>query len=372
MIEQRLQLLLIEDDEVDREAVQRLLDSAYLVHQAATGKQALEMLQTIRPDSILLDYHLPDSDGLELLERLARWQLPVIILTVEENPAIIVEAMKQGAQDYLVKGHISKASLEYAISNAIEKVALQRDLLDQQQVLAEQAALLEAQHQKIRTLASELTLAEQRERKRIAYILHDDLQQSIYGIRIQKHLIAMSASPEMQSQIQPHLETMENLIDQAIEITRSLGVSLSPPVRRSDEFAPVLEWLATKMEEIHGLRVELEVRGECRVPKEDLRLLLFQLTRELLFNVAKHAGVDQARLVLFEEADQIFIRVEDNGHGFDVEAVLGGQRRKGFGLYSVKERLELFGGRLEIVSSPGEGSRLLIVAPKDPESWPEG
>lgn len=372
MVEQRIQLLLIEDDEVDREAVRRLLDDTYLVHDAATSKQALEILQTIRPDGILLDYYLPDVGGLELLERLAQWQLPVIILTSEENPAIIIEAMKQGAQDYLVKGRFSKASLEYAISNAIEKVALQRDFLDQQRQLTEQTTLLETQHEKIRALASELTLAEQRERKRIARILHDELQQTIYGIQVQKHLIAMHASSETQNQIQQHLETMEALINQAIKVTRSLVVTLSPPVQHTDELAPVFEWLATKMKDIHQLTVELEMRCECRVPNEDLRLLLFQLVRELLFNVIKHAGVRQARLVLFEENDQIFIRVEDSGSGFDVEAVLDGQKRKGFGLYSVRERLELFGGRLEIASSPGQGSRMLIVVPKDPESWPQG
>ncbi|MCB0153488.1 MAG: response regulator [Anaerolineae bacterium] len=368
MTEQPLQLLLIEDNEMDRKIIHRLLDGTYRIHEAVTGNQALEMLQTIRPDSILLDYYLPDINGLDLLEHLTRWQLPVIMLAGEENPITIVKAMQQGAQDYLVKGRFSKASLEYAISNAIEKMALKHDLLNKQHQLAVQAALLEAQHRKIRTLASKLTLAEQRERRRIAQILHDELQQSIYGIQVQKYLIDMHAAPETKWQIQPYLETMTGLIDQAIEVTRSLAVTLSPPMQQSDELAPVLEWLATKMEEIHRLSVQFEGRGECRVPNEDLRLLLFQLARELLFNVVKHAEVDQARLELYEEAGQIFIAVSDEGRGFDVETMRSEQSEAGFGLYSVKERLELFGGHLEIDSQPGQGAHLLIVVPKDPES----
>src|SRR5688572_4329230 len=132
MTTQELQLLLVEDDDIDREAVHRLLDSKYVVKDAPTGRQALKMVASQRPDGILLDYRLPDCDGLQLLSQFAADGIPVVILTGEENPEIIVEAMRQGAQDYLVKDNISRASLDHAIVNAIEKGTLKRDLEEKQ------------------------------------------------------------------------------------------------------------------------------------------------------------------------------------------------------------------------------------------------
>jgi len=94
-----------------------------------------------------------------------------------------------------------------------------------------------------------------------------------------------------------------------------------------------------------------------------LHVLLFQLVRELLFNVVKHASVTQVQLLLFQQSDEFCITVEDSGVGFDTQAISGRNSSSGFGLYSVRERLALFGGRLEIVSHPGDGASLTIAVP---------
>lgn len=351
MTAQKLRLLLIEDDDIDREAVHRLLDMKYAVEDAPTGRQALQMVQAGRPDGILLDYRLPDCDGLELLAQFAADNIPVVILTGEENPEIIVEAMRQGAQDYLVKDNITRTSLDHAIVNAIEKALLKSDL--------------EEQNKKIRALASELTLAEQRERRRISQILHDDLQQTIYGIQVRKHLIAMSLPPDLQSQLQEQMDALDALINQAIDVTRSLTVQLSPPVLRGRELNATFEWLAAQMGEVHQLLVDLDIRDNYQVPSEDLHVLIFQLVRELLFNVVKHAGVRQARLETYEKDNQLFIRIHDQGVGFDPTVPLKQWGKGGFGLHSIHERLNLFGGDLQIESTPGEGTQVTISVPKE-------
>jgi signal transduction histidine kinase len=351
MTAQKLRLLLIEDDDIDREAVHRLLDTKYAVDDAPTGRQAVQMVQASRPDGILLDYRLPDCDGLELLAQFAADNIPVVILTGEENPEIIVEAMRQGAQDYLVKDNISRTSLDHAIVNAIEKAVLKSDL--------------EQQNKKIRALASELTLAEQRERRRISQILHDDLQQTIYGIQVRKHLIAMSLPPDLQSQLQEQMDALDALINQAIDVTRSLTVQLSPPVLRGRELNATFEWLAAQMGEVHQLLVDLDIRDNYQVPSEDLHVLIFQLVRELLFNVVKHAGVRQARLETYEQDNRLFIRIQDRGVGFDPTLPLKQWGKGGFGLHSIHERLNLFGGDLQIESAPGEGTQVTIIVPKE-------
>lgn len=367
MAEENIELLLIEDDGVYRELVRQMLGPGYIICEASTGNQGLDLARMRQPDCILLDYRLPDVDGLQLLATLAKDYFPVVMLTVEESPEVIVKAMQWGAQDYLVKTHLSKASLHQAIANAIEKVALKRDLEKKQRDL-------EKKTRQIRDLASALTLVEQRERRRIAQLLHDQVQQMLYGIQMRVHMIGQEAGPELQARIKDHLEQMEQFIKEGIRVSRTLAVELSPPLLKDEGLAEAFEWLADQMKETHNLDLELDVQGDGHSLGEDLWLLVFQLVRELLFNVVKHAGVRQARLEMFEEDEYLVIRVQDEGAGFDVKTVKNKQGSAGgFGLYSVRERLELFGGRLEMESTPGRGTKMTILVPKAahvPQSLP--
>ncbi len=351
MAETSIDLLLIDDDDIDREAVRRLLIPTYTVREAPTGKLALKMAKAHAPDCILLDYWLPDVDSLRLLPAFAKDYIPVIVLTGEERPEVIVQVMQQGAQDYLVKQHISKLTLEHAITNAIEKIALKRDV--------------EEKNRQMRELTSALTLAEQRERRRISQILHDDVQHLLYGIQMRSHMIGFDAPTD--SGIQEHLETLDNLVKTAIRTMRTLTVELSPPVFENEGLGPAFQWLANQMKEIHDLNVEVEIFDEYRMPGDDLRLLIFQLARELLFNVVKHAGIKHAKLTMFEQNNQCMICVSDDGLGFDREKVMKQMGVKGsFGLFSIRERLALFGGHLEIDSQTGAGVRATIVVPNEP------
>lgn len=341
-------LLLVDDDDIDRELVRRLLSDAYAVREVSTGQEALEIVQHQPPACVLLDYRLPDIGGLQLLPYFTAAYLPVIILTGEESPEVIVQAMQLGAQDYLVKGALTRLSLEHAITNAIEKVALRRDI--------------DEKNRQLRNLASALTLAEQRERRRISQILHDHVQQTLYGIQMRAHLIGLDAAG--QPGIEEHVQALESLTREAIHTTRTLTVELSPPALQNEGLAASFQWLGNLMAEMHGLHVEVDTRCDFRSTSQDLQVLLFQLVRELLFNVVKHAGVNRAEVSLFEEGEQVVIRVVDQGCGFDPSRLQQAGSDNGFGLYSVRERLALFGGQLGIETEPGEGVRATIVVPK--------
>jgi signal transduction histidine kinase len=361
-----MKLLLVEDDEIDREAVRRLLGAGYVVTNAATGKEALEEIATSPPDAVLLDFRLPDMDGIDLVPGFVQGFIPVILLTGEDSPEVIVEAMQKGAQDYLVKGHIGRTALARAIDNAIEKVALKRNLAQQQAKLAEQALALERSNRQVRALASALTLAEQRERRRISQILHDHVQQMLYGIQMRTYLIGLDTPSESKAYIHEHLTEMEALVEEAIQSTRTLTVELSPPVLQSEGLGAAFSWLANQMSRLYDLQVDLKLSQDYQLASEDLRVLIFQLVRELLFNVVKHAQVNQAHVVMCLDDDQFVVRVEDDGVGFDATVLSMEERRDtgGFGLYSIRERLSLFGGEVTIVSQPGNGTQVELSLPK--------
>ncbi len=212
----------------------------------------------------------------------------------------------------------------------------------------------------LRALASELTLAEQRERRRLAEVLHDDLQQLLVGARLQ--LNGLQRVPE-QTVSQTALD-VEELINQALAVSRSLTHELSPPILHEGELVPALEWLAHWMHQRHGLQVTVTTTEPITPASDDLRVMLFQAVRELLFNVVKHAQVPTATLSVVRHGDQVQIVVEDKGTGFDPARLPGGSEGgRGFGLFSIRERLELIGGSLEIESAPGKGSRFTLLVP---------
>ncbi len=167
----------------------------------------------------------------------------------------------------------------------------------------------------VRALGSKLAVAEQEERRRLAHLLHDDLQQRLYGLSMTLRLL-VRAPPERDWLA----EQAGGILDEATDLTRTLATELSPAVLETDRLADVLRWLAEWKRKRLGL--DVEVAGDADVPDPALRTLVYHLVRELLFNVAKHAD------------GHVAVTVEDDGAGFDV-AVLDGPG-DGFGLASVR------------------------------------
>lgn len=353
-----IDLLLVEDDEIDREAIRRHLTAEYRVHEVATGQEALKLCKKLRPDCILLDYRLPDGDGLSLLPIFQEQYIPVIVTTGVESPEVIVEAMREGAQDYLVKSQITRTSLMHAIHQAIDKVALMQTVANKN-------------HQ-LRELASALTLAEQRERQRISQVLHDHVQQVLHGVQLRTHLLILDAPPNTHPGLQEHLAAIQALTEEAIQATRTLTVELSPPVLQREGLTAAFRWLAGHMAEMHTLDVDLNIQDDCKLPSSELSVLLFQVTRELLFNVVKHAKVKRAQLSLEERDEMMIVRVSDDGIGFDATTQERPRRKiGGFGLASIQDRLNLFGGRLDIESDLGQGTQVTLRVPKILRFWAE-
>ena len=148
----------------------------------------------------------------------------------------------------------------------------------------------------------------------------------------------------------------------AIATTRSLSVDLSPPVLYDEGLVEAVHWLAAQMSQQHGLKVDVHAQSEEPVPSADLRVLLFQIVRELLFNVVKHAGVTEAVVALARVDESMHVEVSDRGRGFDVADTTTTEMYS-HGLGRGKRRLELIGGRMLVESTPGQGTRVTLECP---------
>jgi signal transduction histidine kinase len=364
-----LDILLVEDSAADRELVRQFLHPNACVRFAGSARQARQALEESIPDVVLLDYRLPDAEGTSLLPLFAPGRVPVIMLTGMEAAEVVVTAMKGGAQDYLVKNQLSEEGLQRVILNAIEKARLLRAVEEQREELGRQAAALERKNREVSLLASALTLAEQEERRRVATLLHDHVQQLLFGAKL-----GLSGVAELDDVAgrRRRTEHVERILDEAIASTRNLAVELTPPVMDREELEVGLKWIVERMAAQHGLEVRIEAHSRpCIVPARELRVLLLQFVRELLFNVVKHSGVRSAIVRLQRHGDVCSISVIDDGCGFEPASIAAGTfahltdpvESTGFGLYSVRERLELLGGRLEIRSAHGRGCHITIHSP---------
>lgn len=233
----------------------------------------------------------------------------------------------------------------------------------EQAVRLKTTELVESQ-ERLRALATEVGLAEQRERKRIASELHDHLQQMLVFCKLK-----LGQGKRLASVIPSCVELIKQVDDvltEALTYSRTLVAELCPPVLREFGLVAALKWLAEHMKQ-RQLRVSVDV-SEDHVPvPEEQAVLVFQSVRELLINVAKHAGTKHASVQMKRDENGIRIEVRDTGTGFDlavVQARDGAQPLK-FGLFSIRERMKAFGGRLELVTAPGKGTSALLVLPLD-------
>ncbi len=211
----------------------------------------------------------------------------------------------------------------------------------------------------LRRLASEVCLAEARERREIASDLHDHLGQGLAFVRARLRQLQGDA---VFGGHDPAVNELLKLVDQAISYTRSLTFELSPPVLYELGLGPALQWLGEQVQIKHGLKVK--VRDRCRrdLP-DDLRVLYFRSARELLHNVVKHAEASQVKLELECPGENLQLSVEDDGNGLDPALALAARSDHRFGLFSIEERLRQLGGMLELEGASGKGTRVRLIAP---------
>jgi PAS domain S-box-containing protein len=234
-------------------------------------------------------------------------------------------------------------------------ICMVEDITEQKQAEKE----IRTYQEQLRSVASELSLTEERERRRLATDLHDHVGQILALAQIKLGAIRESASS---TQLLEPMDEVRRLIEQTIQYTRSLTFELSPPILYDLGFDAAVEWLAELIQEQHGLTVKVQADRSAKPMSDEIRVILFQTVRELLANVVKHANAKNIGVFIRREDDTLKVKIEDDGLGKGIAADAA-NGPSGFGFFSIKERLKYLGGQLEVVSEPGWGTRVTLQVP---------
>ena len=217
-------------------------------------------------------------------------------------------------------------------------------------------------NEQLRSLATELVMTEERERRQISLDLHDNIGQSLALIKIKLDSLQELSSKYGFTII---LDQIQDLISQSIRQTRSLITELSPSILYEFGFAEAIEWLSEQIETQHGLQVVLKNDLKNRDIDEEIQVFLFRAVRELLLNVVKHAKASRTYISLQTAGKNIRINVIDNGIGFDNDNINNAKKEnRGFGLFSMQERFKYIGGLLEIKSGKESGTSVELLVPR--------
>jgi PAS domain S-box-containing protein len=244
------------------------------------------------------------------------------------------------------------------------EAALVRLTLNLEQRVEERTKALTESQRRLRALTSELNLAEQRERRRLAGELHDYLAQLLVVGRMK---IGQALQRIGHGESHEQLLEADQALDESLTYTRSLVAQLVPPVLQQFGLSAALSWLGEEFRR-HGLAVTVQAPPGTPPLSADQAGLLFQSVRELLMNVVKHAKTDAAFVTMHSEGRCLVLTVLDNGTGFD--QVLEQEAKDKLGLFSVRERMHALGGSFTLDSSPGSGTRATFTLPFDPETSP--
>ncbi len=372
-----MRVVVIEDNPGDARLIKEMLKASggsYELAIAPDLTQGLHLLAAQPADVVLLDLGLPESCGLETLGRLQSRasELPIVITTSIDDMGLAVQAMTQGAEDYLVKGKIDPVLLTRTLAYSIErkrmKVDLDRyrnhledlvrertaELAELNNALAQEIAVRKQAEKGLRALSRRLFQAQEDERRAISRELHDEIGQMLTGL-LYRLESAKHAEPAEAARIIPEAqEVARGLLTQL----RNLSHNLRPSMLDELGLLPSLSAHCKQFSQLTGIAVDF---ANERVPEDlppEISTAAYRIIQEALTNVARHAGATQVKTRIWADGDRLHILVQDQGKGFDPASAAGSS-----GLSGMRERAALLDGLLTIDSFPGRGTRITAELP---------
>ena len=220
---------------------------------------------------------------------------------------------------------------------------------------------LEKSRDDLRKLASELIMTEERERKKISVTLHDEVAQTLAAARMRIDLLRSKPGDDDSRRA---LDEAQQLLVQAIRETRSLMTDISNPVLYDMGLQVAVQSLTEEVKARNGISFSSSFSGSLKTLGQDMEVMIFQLVKELVQNIVKHSRAGTASIRIVEQKDIVSMVVADDGQGFDVGNIGAVGLDGGFGLFSIRERVKSYGGKIKIESEPGKGSEVTVMLPK--------
>ena len=296
---------------------------------------------------------------------------PLEEFAVEDDRSIISGAFAQLAAGERLEGlecrfvcrdgssrWLAFTAFPYADRKTVFTVA--RDITSQKEADSQRALFQE----RLRQLRNQLSVVEDRQRQELAAAIHDGLAQQLFGLRAQ---ITLLKYPERLSDYEGVVQTAMDVLDQTMIEARSLSFELFPPVLYQMGLEGALQWLTHQYGERTGQACHFSTEGQGEELPQDTRAMLYQCVRELLNNVRKHATAQRVEVVLSWTSEGTEVEVVDDGIGFIVsnpeELEVGALAARGFGLFSIRERVTSVGGSVHIDATPGVGTCVVLRVP---------
>jgi signal transduction histidine kinase len=378
MEEDSRKILMIEDVPPVYHLVRRLLASSNMeVETAYSLAEGIDKASRQPYDAVLLDLGLPDSTGLETYAEFQHRfpNVPVIILTGQDDENMADEAVKMGAQEYLIKGsYLAQGPavqrlLARSILSAIERFSIYMALLHERarmesRVIERTAELMHA-NTHLQSLAARLVSAQEDERRRISLELHDETGQSVTALRLSLALIQAELPAEM-AELRQKVDEAIEMADSAMERLRTLAHNLHPPALERVGLDQTLRDYCQRVARQSGLCVEYRGADFDAIPRH-CQISIYRIVQEALTNVVKHARADNVWVEINRDAETISLDVRDDGCGFTLPAGRFTTANTGLGLVGIQERIEAIGGTLQVITAAGHGTQITASVPLEEE-----
>jgi len=319
--------------------------------------------EVLRADAAIVGTTLTGNSALDVLRKLRSQvaDLPVILLTKINVAEQAVAAFKLGAQDYIQTSGDYLSQVVFSLSHGLSRAHLTRQNAELSRELAainrSLEALVETRTQELHALSMRILRVQEDERREVARELHDQIGQLLTAIKLQIESTAQEAPPPLEAKLRDAL----NLAGELLSRTRNLTLQLRPQLLDDLGLQAAMEWHFQVFERQTGIAVAGEFSLPAgRLPSE-LETTIFRVVQEALTNVARHSGSGTADVTVVAEDAAILVEIADRGRGFDLAVEQAAH--KSLGLAGMAERVKLAGGMLDIVSSPGKGTRVHASIP---------
>ena len=365
-MKQPAKILIVDDNPVVLLNCTALFRAAgFVVEEARTGVEALQLARQTRPDLILLDVMLPDLNGVDLCRRMKAdpelKSLFVVLLSASQiSSGNQVSGLDAGADGYIARPIANRellARVQALLRIQQAEAALRRAQAELEGRVTERTAALAQANAALRAMSLRLVEVQEAERRFLARELHDEAGQMLTGLR----LVVEQTLPMASGPVQERLREADDLIRQLIEQMRNLSLELRPQILDDLGLLVALEWHFKRYTRQASIGVIFRHSPLPQRLPAVIETALFRITIEALTNVARHAGVSEVGVRLWSDAERVRLQVEDAGAGFDVTAALA--TRSSIGLAGMRERAELLGGEFTLESTAGKGTLLTVELP---------